>query len=167
MSETTREFVAIDFPTWLVWGQRRGASIDNAAIAQVYPDHRHYVRVEDEALGYRFDYVGTIRRCGWCAQPCSGRRTAWCSNACRDRFYRVWSWEAVARYVRERDETCRRCGTADPGEPHGARYAAWEVDHIIPVRHGGTDDPANLRLLCHACHVAVGYEQRAQAGEGE
>lgn len=38
---------------------------------------------------------------------------------------------------------------------------AWNVDHILPVLDGGTDDPANLRLLCKRCHIAVGYEQRA------
>jgi hypothetical protein len=37
----------------------------------------------------------------------------------------------------------------------------WEVDHVIPVKDGGTDNPANLRLVCHDCHVAIGYEQRA------
>jgi 5-methylcytosine-specific restriction endonuclease McrA len=28
----------------------------------------------------------------------------------------------------------------------------WEVDHIVSVVDGGTDDPANLRLLCAPCH---------------
>jgi hypothetical protein len=33
------------------------------------------------------------------------------------------------------------------------RRAAAEVDHIVPVIDGGTDDPANLRSLCHDCHA--------------
>lgn len=28
----------------------------------------------------------------------------------------------------------------------------WEVDHIVAVEDGGTDDPANLRLMCSPCH---------------
>lgn len=36
----------------------------------------------------------------------------------------------------------------------------WEVDHIVPVKDGGTDDPTNLRTLCHDCHVVAGIEQR-------
>ena len=32
--------------------------------------------------------------------------------------------------------------------------AASEVDHIVPIAEGGTDDPSNLRSLCHDCHAA-------------
>jgi 5-methylcytosine-specific restriction protein A len=71
----------------------------------------------------------------------------------------------VRDYVIRRDKgTCRLCGTADPEileGMRGIRFDPWDVDHIVPVAEGGTDDPANLRLLCMACHVAVGYEQRA------
>lgn len=28
------------------------------------------------------------------------------------------------------------------------------VDHIAPKAKGGTDDPANLRAICRACHLA-------------
>ena len=44
------------------------------------------------------------------------------------------------------------------------RHDPWNVDHIIPVKQGGTDDPDNLRLLCISCHNAVGYEQRDAQG---
>jgi hypothetical protein len=27
-----------------------------------------------------------------------------------------------------------------------------EVDHIIPLSRGGTDDPSNLQVLCQRCH---------------
>ena len=40
----------------------------------------------------------------------------------------------------------------------------WEVDHIRAVIEGGTDDPANLRLLCVPCHhlrTAVWLRDRA------
>ena len=30
--------------------------------------------------------------------------------------------------------------------------AGWEIDHIIEVTHGGTNDILNLQLLCPNCH---------------
>ena len=77
--------------------------------------------------------------------------------------------------ILKRDEgTCQGCGTTKPPEPEGQFYEfggrqyratgrsdPWDVDHIVRVKDGGTDDPGNLRLLCMPCHVKVGYEQRA------
>lgn len=183
MSQEATPFVALEFPPWIRWGQRRGASIDNAALAVTYPDHRYYQRVGD-----RFELAGAVRRCGWCGHECIGRRTSWCSDACSKNFQCVWSWGAVAAYVIMRDVVCQSCGCEHPGwnrsrslirrEWHfndsqgwvrsGRAFQAqytmlsewWEVDHIVPVKDGGTDDPANLRLLCHECHVTAGIEQR-------
>jgi 5-methylcytosine-specific restriction endonuclease McrA len=89
----------------------------------------------------------------------------WCSQECIDAYNLVWSWGAVRDYVIRRDKgTCGLCGTTDPEileGMKGIRFDPWDVDHIVPVADGGTDDPANLRLLCMACHVKVGHEQRA------
>lgn len=167
-------FVALDFPSWIRWGQRRGAFVDDDALRAVFPDYRTVTRVETPRPGtfatVRWDRVG-VYRCGWCGGVCAGRRTSWCSDACSAKFYRVWSWGALAKYVAERDgNTCRRCRTTEPGEAIDRRYGAmrpraWNVDHVVPVVDGGTDNPANLRLLCHDCHVAVGYEQRSARRE--
>lgn len=32
------------------------------------------------------------------------------------------------------------------------REGATDVDHVVARARGGTDDEANLRALCHACH---------------
>jgi len=32
------------------------------------------------------------------------------------------------------------------------REAAAEVDHILPLRQGGTNDANNLQALCKSCH---------------
>ncbi len=105
--------------------------------------------------------------CRWCRTEVPRGRRAWCSNVCTDLYARVWDWKALRDYVKARESlTCQRCGTTDPPLPEKrhrwsfSRYDPWDVDHIIRVIDGGTDDPDNLRLLCIACHVEVGYEQR-------
>jgi len=50
-------------------------------------------------------------------------------------------------------ELHRRILSARPRCAHCGR-AATEVDHITPVRDGGTDHPANLQPLCAGCHRA-------------
>lgn len=151
------EAVEIAIPAWARWGQRKGV---------VLP---------------RFRGRGPNGRqlCRWCDTEVVAPRICWCSDECVRQYQRVWNWAAVRRYVIERDrETCQRCGTTDPPVPperdrqlwEGGptirsryRYDPWDVDHIVRVTDGGTDDPANLRLLCMDCHVAVGHEQRAES----
>ena len=57
-------------------------------------------------------------------------------------------WKRLRRKILDRDGwRCRKCGKA----------GRLEVDHIVPVRDGGIDDPANLRILCGGpggCHAA-------------
>jgi 5-methylcytosine-specific restriction protein A len=43
--------------------------------------------------------------------------------------------------VLREEPMCRSCGGA-----------ASQVDHIIPLSRGGTNDRANLQPLCHSCH---------------
>lgn len=150
-------FKPLVFPPWLTWGQRRGADLPLRPLGP-----------------------GGKRLCGWCDTEVAGRRTRWCSNACSEAFGRVATWGGVKRYVTERDGfTCQRCRTQDPPSPQkvirefrltevvfarvvSGRRDPWDVDHIVRVVDGGTDDPANLRLLCIECHRLVGYLQRAR-----
>lgn len=50
--------------------------------------------------------------------------------------------------------TCQLCGAgpgdADPYNP--SRKVRLHVDHIKPLSQGGTEDKANLRVLCSACN---------------
>jgi 5-methylcytosine-specific restriction endonuclease McrA len=162
MTEGAGLFVALEFPPWIRWGQRRGASVDHVALRVAFPDARHYercgteIRFGVECPKYRL--AGGPWRCGWCGTACPGRRTSWCSDACAAKFYRVWSWGAVSAYVAHRDGyRCQRCPRVFNPELH---YREYQCDHIVPVKDGGTDDPSNLRTLCPECHIAVGYEQR-------
>ena len=55
---------------------------------------------------------------------------------------RGYAWRKVRDYVRNRDGyRCVECGVP-----------AIEVDHIITVAEGGTDDPSNLQVLCSKHH---------------
>lgn len=49
---------------------------------------------------------------------------------------------------------CRYCG-ARVGE--GA--ARYEIDHVVPVAHGGSSTPANLVTACRACNQTKGTER--------
>jgi 5-methylcytosine-specific restriction endonuclease McrA len=54
-------------------------------------------------------------------------------------------WRRRRRYQLARSPLCHVCGEL-----------ATEVGHVLPRADGGSDDPANLRSLCHAHHVHTG-----------
>ena len=57
----------------------------------------------------------------------------------------------TARYevLRRAGFRCDLCGIS-------ADERALEVDHIVPRRHGGTDDLSNLQALCYKCNANKG-----------
>lgn len=61
------------------------------------------------------------------------------------RVIRTERWKRVRVEVLKRDNwQCVQCGAR----------GQLEVDHIIPVRDGGSEyDPANLQTLCKQCHA--------------
>ena len=55
--------------------------------------------------------------------------------------------------VYERDRyRCRRCGVSE-------RYAALEIDHIIPISKGGKSTYENLQTLCRKCNYEKGNKR--------
>lgn len=56
-------------------------------------------------------------------------------------------WPAISRGVLEDEPYCRECAG------YGIRRRASAVDHIVPLREGGTDDRANLQPLCLRHHA--------------
>jgi 5-methylcytosine-specific restriction endonuclease McrA len=49
---------------------------------------------------------------------------------------------------------CQRCGSTD----------SLEVDHIVPVSHGGTNEDENGLVLCKACHLEKTQAERKIIG---
>lgn len=59
----------------------------------------------------------------------------------------------VRNLVRERaGDRCEYCGLGQDESP----LASLHVEHVIPRKHRGTDDPANLALACIACNLHKG-----------
>lgn len=66
----------------------------------------------------------------------------------------TWAWRKLRAAVLEAaDHRCQACDAP-----------ATEVDHIVPLAFGGTDDPGNLRALCRRCHNRA--TARAAAARG-
>jgi len=79
-------------------------------------------------------------------RPCPNR---WCPNLDCQVHAEVWigqpmppGWAATRARQLAAFPVCQDCGAAPSAEVH----------HQIPRYAGGTDDPANLRALCHRCH---------------
>lgn len=78
--------------------------------------------------------------------------------------YRPMLWPWIAGMISKRDKhRCQDCGMKMlDGLSHGQQiginewdrpiYLEFEVHHIIPKALGGSDHPANLKLVCKNCH---------------
>jgi hypothetical protein len=53
------------------------------------------------------------------------------------------NWQKLRLMVLAAEPLCRHCSR--PG---------LDVDHILPLASGGTNDRNNLQVLCHSCHSA-------------
>ena len=60
---------------------------------------------------------------------------------------------ATRRLVRSRaGNACEYCGLHQDHSP----LAALQIEHVIPRKHDGDDDPTNLALACIDCNLAKG-----------
>ena len=51
--------------------------------------------------------------------------------------------------MRRQDNTCTYCG-------HPRRATSMDIDHIIPVVRGGSNDKSNLQVICRPCNQRKG-----------
>ena len=59
-------------------------------------------------------------------------------------------WKRIRQVILARDlYVCAYCGSD-----------ATEVDHIIPVKHGGTNDESNLTAACVRCNRSKGTKSK-------
>jgi hypothetical protein len=60
---------------------------------------------------------------------------------------------ATRKTVRERaGHRCEYCGLHQSQSP----LAALHIEHVVPKKHGGTDEPENLALACIDCNLHKG-----------
>lgn len=60
---------------------------------------------------------------------------------------------ATRRLVRQRAEhRCEYCRTRQLDEP----FITYQIEHVIAIQHGGTDEEDNLALACSHCNLLKG-----------
>ena len=57
------------------------------------------------------------------------------------------AWDRLSAHVLAIEPLCRTCLA------QGRVTPAVDVDHVVPVRLGGTDVMSNLQPLCKVCHL--------------
>lgn len=65
----------------------------------------------------------------------------------------------------ERGERCEATGEGSCGNRKLRSGTVWHVDHIIALENGGTNDPANLQILCSWCHKSKSAEDHGKAAK--
>lgn len=56
---------------------------------------------------------------------------------------------------------------ADPYHIHPLPVLATDVDHVVPLDAGGTDELDNLQALCHSCHSRKTSKADGRWGKGD
>ena len=110
------------------------------------------------------DFPEIPGQCRICKKPLPKRRRSWCSQECVEHYRLMTDWNYIRGKILERDQyRCQRCGHEPWRGPSGRRrrHLDMHVDHIVELQDGGSfHDPANLQVLCEACHVDKTNEER-------
>jgi len=152
-ADTTRETVraALDELTAAGW-----AAIDEDTEELYLPKFFAYARIGTQPRRV----IGALDAIGRCSsarlQALATIDLADAVASCTPRMPRGLRAEILMRD----GNRCRACGW-QPGDPVPARngrvvYRGLEIDHIHPRSKGGTDEPANLQVLCTSCNARKG-----------
>ncbi len=63
----------------------------------------------------------------------------------------TWPKGLKRSLMRRQDNTCAYCG-------YRRRAASMDIDHIIPVVRGGSNDESNLQVICRPCNQRKGLQ---------
>lgn len=63
-----------------------------------------------------------------------------------------------AKFCLARGGVCANCTSKVRGK-------TWEIDHIVSLENGGTNDESNLQLLCAGCHKLKTSNDRMRAAK--
>lgn len=74
------------------------------------------------------------------------------------RFYNSPEWLAIRKRKLQIEPFCEEC------KKIGTLVIGKIVDHIIPIKHGGTNNLSNLQTLCWSCHSRKSVEEGSRYG---
>jgi 5-methylcytosine-specific restriction endonuclease McrA len=70
-------------------------------------------------------------------------------------------WQKTRVRILKRDHSmCQPCAK------RGKVVLATQVDHVIPLSKGGTDDDSNLQAICERCHDRKTRKELGRKGSG-
>ena len=64
-------------------------------------------------------------------------------------------FERINRDMRKQSHVCANCGSMENIELH----------HVVPLFKGGTNEPGNIKPLCHSCHCLAHAKKIYQKSE--
>jgi len=160
-------------PVMLMTLLEGGGEASTTAIAKAILDHdqsqiEYYEKIVGSMVGRVLRSHGVVRKDGTDYSLCldenlTESETARLVELCREKLAeyetkrgeQIWQHRKLSsgyisgtlRYevLRKAEFHCELCGIS-------ADVRALEVDHIVPRKVGGSDDPSNLQALCYSCN---------------
>ncbi len=72
------------------------------------------------------------------------------------------------QHIYKRDNfTCQYCGWNGTTNFEQWLRGCLSLDHVVPVKHGGKDEDANLVVACQVCNKLKGQEKCLSVKEGK
>jgi 5-methylcytosine-specific restriction protein A len=91
----------------------------------------------------------TRDRGGFCDKHQDRARKPWEGSGWRKRTMSGGAWAKLRKQILERDAYQCRC---EECRLTGEIHEATEVDHVVSLARGGTDDPSNLQAISAEHH---------------
>lgn len=128
---------------------------------------------DDSYPDWFYDSRETLKGfCLYCQKKLPNKRKKYCSESCKRKCYgchNAYQGTSVRKFIHKVFKfQCNNCETyfreITPAGFHIPQ--AWgEIDHIVPLWEGGTDDAYNLQLLCCDCHKKKTLKEQKRRNE--